>query len=86
MKLDKLPTEIGYGDRRLTAIARAVAGEPAVLLLDEPAASLSDTERAEVARLITVMAREWNIAVILIEHDVSTTRVCGSDSAGPSSA
>jgi sulfate-transporting ATPase len=73
-KLDKLPTEIGYGDRRLVAIARAVAGEPSVLLLDEPAAGLSDTERGEVSRLITVMAREWNIAVILIEHDVSLVR------------
>jgi sulfate-transporting ATPase len=50
------------------------AESPAVLLLDEPAAGLSDTERVEVARLITVMAREWNIAVILIEHDVSLVR------------
>jgi sulfate-transporting ATPase len=73
-KLDKLPTEIGYGDRRLVAIARAVAGEPSVLLLDEPAAGLSERERAEVARLITMMAREWNIAVMLIEHDVELVR------------
>jgi ABC-type branched-subunit amino acid transport system ATPase component/ABC-type branched-subunit amino acid transport system permease subunit len=73
-KLDKLPTEIGYGDRRLVAIARAVAGEPSVLLLDEPAAGLSELERAEVARLITMMAREWNIAVMLIEHDVELVR------------
>jgi ABC-type branched-subunit amino acid transport system ATPase component/branched-subunit amino acid ABC-type transport system permease component len=73
-KLDKLPTEIGYGDRRLVAIARAVAGEPSVLLLDEPAAGLSEVERAEVARLITMMARDWNIAVMLIEHDVALVR------------
>jgi ABC-type branched-subunit amino acid transport system ATPase component len=73
-KLDKLPTEIGYGDRRLVAIARAVASEPSVLLLDEPAAGLSERERAEVARLITVMARDWNIAVMLIEHDVALVR------------
>jgi ABC-type branched-subunit amino acid transport system ATPase component/branched-subunit amino acid ABC-type transport system permease component len=73
-KLDKLPTEIGYGDRRLVAIARAVAGEPSVLLLDEPAAGLSELERGEVARLITMMARDWNIAVMLIEHDVALVR------------
>jgi ABC-type branched-subunit amino acid transport system ATPase component/branched-subunit amino acid ABC-type transport system permease component len=73
-KLDRLPTEIGYGDRRLVAIARAVAGEPSVLLLDEPAAGLSEQERAEVARLITMMARDWNIAVMLIEHDVELVR------------
>jgi sulfate-transporting ATPase len=35
---------------------------------------LSERERAEVARLITTMAREWNIAVLLIEHDVELVR------------
>jgi sulfate-transporting ATPase len=73
-KLDRLPTEIAYGDRRLVAIARALAGEPAVLLLDEPAAGLSEFERGEVARMITSMARDWGIAVLLIEHDVQLVR------------
>ena len=73
-QLSELPTQIGYGQRRLVAIARAVAGAPSVILLDEPAAGLSEFERAEVARMISVMAREWKLAVVLIEHDVSLVR------------
>ena len=72
--LGSVPTDLAYGDRRLVAIARAVAGEPAVLLLDEPAAGLSEAERDEVARLISTIATEWQIAVLLIEHDVELVR------------
>ncbi|MFD5259056.1 ATP-binding cassette domain-containing protein [Streptomyces bobili] len=72
--LDAVPTDLGYGDRRLVAIARAIAGEPAALLLDEPAAGLSEGERDELARLIQMIARDWRIPVLLIEHDVDLVR------------
>ena len=73
-QLDRLPTDIGYGERRLVAIARAIAADPGVILLDEPAAGLSGPERAEVARVIRVLAHDWNLGVLVIEHDVELVR------------
>ncbi|MEU7816727.1 branched-chain amino acid ABC transporter permease/ATP-binding protein [Pseudonocardia sp. NPDC049154] len=71
------PTELPYGRRRLVAIARAVAAEPSVLLLDEPAAGLDEVESRELGDLIIRLAREWGMAVLLIEHDVSMVmRLC----------
>jgi sulfate-transporting ATPase len=69
--LDRRPDELPYGRRRLVAIARAVAAAPSVLFLDEPAAGLSDEETAELGNLIRRLAREWGIAVLLVEHDVA---------------
>jgi sulfate-transporting ATPase len=62
--------DLPYGKRRLLAIARAVASRPSVLLLDEPAAGLSDAETAELATLVKGLAEEWGMAVLLIEHDI----------------
>ena len=69
--LHKLPDEISYGQRRLVAIARAVAAEPSVLLLDEPVAGLSEHESAEFARLVRRLADVWGMAVLVIEHDLN---------------
>jgi sulfate-transporting ATPase len=68
--LKRRPGELPYGQRRLVAIARAVAAEPTVLLLDEPAAGLSAAERDELARMIRELAEDWGMAVLLVEHDV----------------
>ncbi|WP_329347681.1 branched-chain amino acid ABC transporter permease/ATP-binding protein [Streptomyces sp. NBC_01261] len=68
--LDRPVGDLSYGERRLLAIARAVATSPSVLLLDEPAAGLSDDETRELARLVRRLAEEWGMGVLLVEHDV----------------
>ncbi|WP_328843740.1 branched-chain amino acid ABC transporter permease/ATP-binding protein [Streptomyces sp. NBC_00258] len=62
--------DLSYGERRLLAIARAVATSPSVLLLDEPAAGLSDDESRELAQLVRRLAEDWGMGVLLVEHDV----------------
>jgi len=70
-KLNLLPTDLSYGQRRLVAIARAVASGPSILLLDEPAAGLDETESRELATLIRRLADERGMGILLVEHDVA---------------
>ncbi|GAA4091602.1 ATP-binding cassette domain-containing protein [Nocardioides kongjuensis] len=69
--LDTRAEDLSYGQRRLVAIARAVASSPSVLMLDEPAAGLDETESAELGRLVRRLADEWGMGILLIEHDVA---------------
>jgi branched-chain amino acid transport system ATP-binding protein len=59
---------LSYGERRELDLVLAVAGEPEVLLLDEPAAGLSPTETERVCELVTRLPRQTSI--VLIEHDL----------------
>ncbi len=63
-------TSLAFGQQRAVEFARALALEPALLLLDEPAAGLNIQETAEVGRLITRI-RDLGITVLLVEHDMS---------------
>ena len=63
--------DLSYGKRRLLAIARAVAMVPSVLLLDEPAAGLSEAESQNLARLVRGLAVQWGMAVLVVEHDLN---------------
>jgi branched-chain amino acid transport system ATP-binding protein len=63
-------SEIAYGEKRRVELAMALAQKPRVLLLDEPLAGLSDTERSTVKSLIASISSET--AVIMIEHDMDT--------------
>jgi ABC-type branched-subunit amino acid transport system ATPase component/branched-subunit amino acid ABC-type transport system permease component len=69
-RLHDSPGDLSYGARRLLAIARALATRPRVLLLDEPAAGLGGREREDLRKLVRVIAEDWGIAVLIIEHDV----------------
>lgn len=69
--LHRMPGELPYAQRRLVAIARAVASGPSVLMLDEPASGLDATSTRELARVVRALADDWGMGVLLIEHDVS---------------
>lgn len=69
-ELDHRPDQLSFAHRRLVAIARAVAGDPAVLLVDEPGAGLDGPERRALADVLRRVATEWGVGVLLIEHDV----------------
>lgn len=69
--LGRVPAELSSGQRRLVGLARAVAAQPSILMLDEPAAGLDESETAELGRLIRRTARDWGIGVVLVEHDLS---------------
>ena len=62
-----------YGVRRRVEIARALAREPRVLLLDEPTAGMNPTERQDVFDTISDI-RSGGVAVIVVEHDVAMMR------------
>jgi ABC-type branched-subunit amino acid transport system ATPase component/branched-subunit amino acid ABC-type transport system permease component len=68
--LERKPGELPFGRRRLVAIARAIASEPSILLLDEPAAGLDERETEELGALIRALADEWGFGILLVEHDV----------------
>jgi ABC-type branched-subunit amino acid transport system ATPase component/branched-subunit amino acid ABC-type transport system permease component len=68
---------LGYAQRRLLAVARAVAGGGSILLLDEPASGLSETETASLSASIRRLAETSGVGVLLIEHNVDMVlRTC----------
>ena len=72
--LAAMPSELSTGKRKLVALARAIASEPSVLLLDEPCSGLDHQERAEVGAVIRTLAESWGMGVLLVEHDVHLVR------------
>jgi branched-chain amino acid transport system ATP-binding protein len=59
-----------YGLQKRVEVARALAGRPKLLLLDEPMAGLSLEEKQDLARFLLDARREWNTTLVLVEHDL----------------
>jgi branched-chain amino acid transport system ATP-binding protein len=68
--VNELARNLPYGAQRRLEIARALATEPFLLLLDEPAAGMNPQETKELEKLILRMRDEENISILLIEHDM----------------
>jgi branched-chain amino acid transport system ATP-binding protein len=69
-RLDERASVLCYGDQRRLEIARALATEPKVLILDEPAAGMNPREKQELTELITLIRDTFKVGIWLIEHDM----------------
>jgi branched-chain amino acid transport system ATP-binding protein len=67
---DDPATSLPYGAQRRLEIVRALATRPKLLLLDEPAAGMNPTEKVELMKLIQFVKDKYEIAVLLVEHDM----------------
>jgi branched-chain amino acid transport system ATP-binding protein len=65
-----LSRNLPYGQQRKLEIARALATAPKVLLLDEPAAGMNDTETAALRELLLRMREQFELTMLVIEHDM----------------
>ena len=61
---------LSYGLRKRVELARAIAIQPELILLDEPMAGMNQEEKEDMARFIIDLNREWKITVVMIEHDM----------------
>jgi branched-chain amino acid transport system ATP-binding protein len=69
-KKHELARNLPYGEQRKLEIARALASNPSLLLLDEPAAGMNPQETEELMKLISFIRGEFRLTILLIEHDM----------------
>ena len=69
-KKNELARNLPYGEQRKLEIVRALAANPSLLLLDEPAAGMNPQETGELMKLISFIRKEFSLTILLIEHDM----------------
>lgn len=69
-KENELAKNLPYGEQRKLEICRALASQPQILLLDEPAAGMNPQETKELMELISFIRKEFHLTILLIEHDM----------------
>jgi branched-chain amino acid transport system ATP-binding protein len=69
-QFDRLASNLSYGDQRRVEIARALASDPALLLLDEPTAGMNPQESARLTQFMQQLRDERELTILLIEHDM----------------
>jgi len=70
-KREELASSLPYGEQRRLEIARALATNPSLLILDEPAAGMNPLETQELTNLIRKLKDNFNLTILLIEHDMA---------------
>ncbi len=75
----RFPHEFSGGQRQRIAVARALAADPSVIVLDEPLASLDASAQAQLANLLKHLSRELEVGLLLISHDLAIVRHVADD-------
>ena len=73
-KANSFPNEISGGQQQRTAIARAIANRPKILIADEPTGNLDPKKSNEIIKLFEKINREENTTILIVTHDIETVR------------
>lgn len=75
-RLQHKPSELSGGERQRVAIARAIVSKPRVILADEPTGNLDENTAEQIQDLLLSLTQDWNLALLVVTHDLSFARRC----------